>query len=1344
MDEADLFFEALTGRSAEPASSTSVSRPGIRCNSDDQYYDEYDDEYESRDQLQFEDAAQFTEAVSIDTAAAIPPFTNSEKANILTPLLTATARAAALRWYNNNHPTRSGVSKAELRSALANYVDFTALARTMSSSSKTVSPSSDDALIEAIHQFQKKCFVDARQVDAKAGESTLDSLGLIARSGLRNVNSPNRKRKAFLRTKASKINTLSSGEFTHSTWFNHMVNASFLGRRFTNGIHLHLLRALRSAEKHLLTLPLYAGKTPVQIGAALGINEIHKGARPTSNSRSMHTLGLATDINYRTSPWITQPYQKKTITLADGSKKKKNVARKGTREFIAVMGRATKLISGWTTRLDSAYLHGLGSGGRSTASVYDELKRRSDDLVQYLALARNREALESALAARRAAGDTGYTDVAAWSRRISKDLRLLKRSLGSGGNFGSLRDPRKGFMGLHRDLVIALRDVACMAWGAIDFGPTYCGDVMHFDVRRRGLGQALNEAGYRTAVPCPASTPAVTTPTTPRSAAGVPSRVTDRPQGEADLFFEEFTSQSVMGSDVSRQIERDIYPEVVARHGQHIGKGTFQHGPLNHTNPRRRNRGKNVAARWNVDANTLAGTTIDIVVYLHGYGTPASNFLVKKASAAGLDMVDSSGAVTVRSSGPTLALVPLGLHMPTSRRPDRWVFSNLTTKKSFNGLVNKGLQWLATDVLGLAAGTTLKAGRLTLIAHSGGGSAMKNLLNNGLNPDELICHDSVYSTTQAQSIIKWSTRKIARPGASTGALRVFYSGGTLAGSRLIKRKVDKALRAQTTNCLTLSKRYRVERTRVGHSNIPKAYTSQLLNDITATVPRTTGGRAPCTTATNPGRTEALAAASMQEISLGEHQNLIEMTPTQIVDRIRDMALRAARARHTFLTESEVRTAINSRSPGDPVDLLMSQSVTSVQAFGAIPLIGPIIESGALFFRVVQLLVLLERQKFKCPQTGVLSLDMSVVDAMRNTWTATSEGQTVDGLCSNVVTPCPTTHQTLHGAGQAAHFTRLSQPGIRVVELAGLWGKNLIGVTPQSHRARVAVKALDRGAPAATLSFVAVRNNNTRHVHFGKETPRRVEAYIGNDIWKNLAIEAAPGIDYQVFKRRYWEASFHRQWGKEATIVWLKGLAQFYRDRTGGVLGIGDISHIVGEDMTDHASHERGVDVDLYGLDATPAGTVFPTSFWATVVSGAISFKPLGMPAAGSASPVYTVPGAGVAALAGADAARVQHLYVTILAYCAATQGLLSAVIWHGAHRLRTDAVTQAQAAWDATVAAGLGSTSQPGWQSNWGPGPANRAAISAPIAKFIGNGSSNYGASAAWPPHRDHVHVRLN
>ncbi len=385
----------------------------------------------------------------------------------------------------------------------------------------------------------------------------------------------------------------------------------------------------------------------------------------------------------------------------------------------------------------------------------------------------------------------------------------------------------------------------------------------------------------------------------------------------------------------------------------------------------------------------------------------------------------------------------------------------------------------------------------------------------------------------------------------------------------------------------------------------------------------------------------------------------------------------------------------------------------------------------------------------CVSSRNLRLNADVATAMVETWNRSGEQQSVSGLCGEQLATCPRPHAWMHPQNNAAHFTDLSRLGARVVELAGLWGRDLRGSGNQTRRAAVAVKT----RPASLLggiSFVGIRTRQTREVHFGKDTiyrsldarsVQRVESWVGGQLWKNAGFEMRPDTHYRVFKRRFWEASAHRQWGRESVVQWLEGLANFYRDNTGELVGIGDVSHILGEAMTDHASHQNGTDVDLYGLQAPPAGRVFPQSAWATTHQTEVRFTPLVAPDANARRPEYGVPRG--AHLTGAAADEVRRLWLVIMAYCAATHGQLRAVVWEGAHRLRADAVALAQQIWDATVTARTGGT-RPGWRNRWGPGPADRGAIQAPAGKFIGDGSGSYGTGRGWPPHQDHIHVRFD
>jgi hypothetical protein len=303
------------------------------------------------------------------------------------------------------------------------------------------------------------------------------------------------------------------------------------------------------------------------------------------------------------------------------------------------------------------------------------------------------------------------------------------------------------------------------------------------------------------------------------------------------------------------------------------GGGTFRHAPLGGD-------GDNVEARWNVDSTIAAGSAIDVVVYLHGYGEPRADFLARKAAAAGVDLVDDSGKITVRRTRPTLALVPRGRHTSASR----WVFDALPDAKAFTALIDAGLSWLRTTVL-KSTGAAFTCGRVTLIAHSGGGAAMSTLLQSGLDPDEVVCFDSLYGGEDP--IRRWAEGRIASAKASQSALRAFYTGcsgpnpkfpagrwvttdagkpvyeapgswlfwpsdnrwhliSTEVAARRLQHAIDKAL---GTTGSPLQARFRVERTTVGHSSIPARYSPLLIDDITANVPN--AAAAPASTTRPP-------------------------------------------------------------------------------------------------------------------------------------------------------------------------------------------------------------------------------------------------------------------------------------------------------------------------------------------------------------------------------------------------------------------------------------------------------------------------------------------------------------
>jgi hypothetical protein len=422
--------------------------------------------------------------VLVDSAAAVPPFDTAERAVVLEPLLTPAESASAVAWSTANHPAVSGIALADINAALGDYVDAAAVqaailrlntldpARPIDATSPLTAP----VVVECVHQFQRKCYLDPHQHDGKAGESTLDSLGLIARTGMRTARKRHEGAHQRLIDRDKKVQAATAGEFSAANWFARMIDPSVFGwtTKSGSGLHVVLVRKLRQAERYLLTLGSFRGMTPARLGTALGLTELHGGVRPEDPTADMHTFGLAIDISYTANPWIHSESSWRALK------------------------RAASLITGTNLAQSSVgvYLSGLATGAvRSTGEVSDELHQRNDELIAYLSL--DKQTLEATLSDRAQGWATPVVTpgepiddaVRQWSANISEDNRDL-----DAGDFNGHLPAKDGFLTHPRDLVIALRDHGCLAWGAVDFGPSAegSGDMMHFDARVDGVGRVLS------------------------------------------------------------------------------------------------------------------------------------------------------------------------------------------------------------------------------------------------------------------------------------------------------------------------------------------------------------------------------------------------------------------------------------------------------------------------------------------------------------------------------------------------------------------------------------------------------------------------------------------------------------------------------------------------------------------------------------------------------------------------------------------------------------------------------------------------------------------------------------
>ena len=425
--------------------------------------------------------------VPVDVAAAVPPFAAAERATVLEPLLPARESATAVGWNGRVHPATSGVTVDEIRAALRSYVDAAAVQTALQRRNATApgapidasTATTDPVLAECVHQFQMKCYRDKKEHDGQAGESTLDSLGLIARTGtgLHRADRGHVRAQQRLNSRDAEVKAATNNAFSAANWFDRMVDPSVFGVRtkLGNGLHVVMVRKLRQAERHLLTLPAFAGMTPARLGAALGLTEKHGGARPAqTESTSVHTFGLAIDIEYLANPWVRSKASWRALQRAS-------------------------LVSGTRLTQSSAprYFSSLGSDpARSTGQIWDELHRRNNELITYFQLGQDSSALRAALQAGQDRGTTGLINpaetldsaVTRWRTQISQDQRHL-----AAGDFHRHVSPARGFLSHPRDLVIALRDHGCLAWGAVDLGPGArgSGDIMHFDARVESVGRVL-------------------------------------------------------------------------------------------------------------------------------------------------------------------------------------------------------------------------------------------------------------------------------------------------------------------------------------------------------------------------------------------------------------------------------------------------------------------------------------------------------------------------------------------------------------------------------------------------------------------------------------------------------------------------------------------------------------------------------------------------------------------------------------------------------------------------------------------------------------------------------------
>ena len=210
-----------------------------------------------------------------------------------------------------------------------------------------------------------------------------------------------------------------------------------------------------------------------------------------------------------------------------------------------------------------------------------------------------------------------------------------------------------------------------------------------------------------------------------------------------------------------------------------------------------------------------------------------------------------------------------------------------------------------------------------------------------------------------------------------------------------------------------------------------------------------------------------------------------------------------------------------------------------------------------------------------------------VVAMANTLLAMGpDGRTViwERLCS-APTNLPNVYAT-HTEANAGRAFRLTGTRSQIVD----WSAAAIYGSSSARGALV-------GGPLYPAR-VMVYHDGTSYLYtdaaddYPHDDPKRSRHFgmVDGDEWGPLDAALVPGKEFITIKANG-GGRFYRQWGRAETIAYLRKMALDHLKTYGIPLGLGDISITAGGDITDHASHEVGLDADLYLLtfDGFPEG-----------------------------------------------------------------------------------------------------------------------------------------------------------
>ena len=257
-----------------------------------------------------------------------------------------------------------------------------------------------------------------------------------------------------------------------------------MGRKFNNPIHVELATQLKIVEKKLADK--YGGSTKDSKIAGDNLqltNETFKGGRRESStaSFSMHTFGLAMDVNYVGNPYlggnISSEKTLKALKKGGYISEIKTIAK--IKVLNKIFGRAGLLINGTEGKFPEGYTYS------KRLELYDKLSALNKLIIQYFNLMDNSTQLKT-LIDQTLSPDWGMKSVDDAIAIIKTDwdwfCGLVSRY--DDKYIQNLAIKKSGFLNLDRRFVEEL---------GLDWGATY-GDIMHFDMRNKCVGKTIADS----------------------------------------------------------------------------------------------------------------------------------------------------------------------------------------------------------------------------------------------------------------------------------------------------------------------------------------------------------------------------------------------------------------------------------------------------------------------------------------------------------------------------------------------------------------------------------------------------------------------------------------------------------------------------------------------------------------------------------------------------------------------------------------------------------------------------------------------------------------------------------